>query len=107
MSGFSEGTGGVGEDESRLCGGLIEVGCEPLRLICIVGGEIVGPAEADGLVLELRTDVEGAGGGGDVVAGGGAAADEGAIVERIAPDGDVGRGRSFVEAGGEDAVVFE
>ena len=97
----------MGQNDCGLCGGLVEVACEPLRLVGFVGGEIVGPAEADGLVLELRADVERTGRGGNAVAGGGAAAGEGGVVERLAADGDVGRGGAFVEAGGEDAVVFE
>ena len=92
MSGFSEGTGGVRQDDGRLCGALVEVAREPLRLVCFVGSEIVCPTEADGLVLKLCADVEGAGCGGNVVACGGAAADEGGILERFALNGDVGRG---------------
>jgi len=97
----------VGENKSRLCGSLVEVAREPLRLVCFVRSEIVRPAEADGLILQLCCDVKGAAGGGDFVVRDGAAANERWVVKRLSSDGDVGRGGAFVETRGKDAIVFE
>ncbi len=69
----------------------------------------MSPAKAYRLIPELGADVEGTGCGGGVdhVARGAAFIREVGIVERIADDCDVSRGRLLVKAAGEQAIVFE
>jgi len=74
----------------------------------VVGGEVVGPAEADGLVPEFGFDLERALGvvERDGIFGQAAGGGEVGIVGGFSGDGDIFSGGLFVEAGGEQAIVF-
>ena len=69
----------------------------------------MGPAIADGLIPELGVDMEGTGCAGGDVCNGCVALPPVKLgsLSGIADDGDVRVGGLLVEAGGEQAVVFE
>jgi hypothetical protein len=99
---------GISEDESRVRGILFEILNETLRFRGIVRAKIMSAAVTDGLVFELRRNLEGflCAVRSDLVSGGAGACGKGGVSGSFAVNGNVARSIRLVKPGGQDAIVF-